>query len=275
MRIVIITSSLQGTAATCIPPLAEHPDIEIALVIYSRGEIVNRARARRRKLKKLWKIGLLGALNGLRIRPWFTAGVARKLGPTSVTELAARYGFRLEETPRVNCARTIELMREANADLGVSLGNGYLGSKVFSAPKYGMINSHGEILPQFQGAQSVIWQLYEGQAETGYTIHQIDRHIDTGPILYQEKIPLELQPTLRETVSHNCARIREAASKGLPYVVSHYPELAAQSRPQSGGRTYTTPSFWQFLRIWWQHRKLYRQSLAATANRNLSHSDNP
>ena len=84
-----------------------------------------------------------------------------------------------------------------------------------------------------------------------------------------------LQPTLRETVSHNCARIREAASKGLPYVVSHYPELAAQSRPQSGGRTYTTPSFWQFLRIWWQHRKLYRQSLAATANRNLSHSDNP
>ena len=72
MRIVIITSSLQGTAATCIPPLAEHPDIEIALVIYSRGEIVNRARARRRKLKKLWKIGLLGALNGL--RGWLADG---------------------------------------------------------------------------------------------------------------------------------------------------------------------------------------------------------
>lgn len=258
MRVIILTSSLQGTASTFLPRLAETPGIEIALIVLSEGQTVNAARQRERVRKKLWRIGPLGALNGLRMREWYGADVRNILQPEPLDVLAARYGLRLERTPTVNHPRTIALFKEAQADLGLSLGNGYIGKKVYSVPRFGMVNSHGEILPEFQGAQSVIWQIYHGSTHTGYTIHQIDRRIDTGAILYQEKIPLEFKPTLRETVSHNCARIGNAASHGMTHVVLNYETLAAQARPQTGGQTYTTPSFWQYLRMARQHRRLYQ-----------------
>lgn len=260
MRIVILTSSLYGIASVCIPRLAENPKIEIAMIVYSEGRILFPWKYRKRKLKKVLKIGLLGALNGIRIRPWFSEGVNQQLRLERLDVLANRYGIRLEKTPTINCQRTIDLFTEANAQLGLSLGNGYIGRKVFSIPQYGMINIHGEILPQFQGAQSVIWQIHERSLTTGYTIHQVDQHIDTGMILYQEEITIELKPTLRETVSYNCVRITEAASKGLLHVVSNYSELAAQAKPQSGGRSFTTPSFWQYLKMVQQHKKLYRNN---------------
>jgi methionyl-tRNA formyltransferase len=263
MRIVILTSTLYGTASACLPRLAENPKIDIAMIVYSEGQILNRWKYRKRQLKKIVKIGLPGAFNGIRIRPWFSEEVNQQLSLERLDVLANRYGIRLEKTPTINCQRTIDLFTEADAQLGLSLGNGYIGRKVFSIPQFGMANIHSEILPQFQGAQSVIWQIHEGSLHTGYTIHQIDQHIDTGKILYQEKIPIEFKPTLRETVSYNGARITDAASKGLSYVVSNYSELAAQAQPQSGGRSFTTPTFWQYLKMVRQHKKLYRNNCSA------------
>ncbi len=120
---------------------------------------------------------------------------------------------------------------------------------------------HHEVLPRFQVAQSVTWPIYEGLTETGYTTHRIDRRIDTGDILYQEKMPLQLKPTLGETVNANVSRLYEASVEGLVGVVNTFTELAASAKPQAGGRSFTTPTFWQYLRMVRQHRKLYRQSL--------------
>ena len=120
---------------------------------------------------------------------------------------------------------------------------------------------HHEALPRFQGAQSVTWPIYEGSTETGYTMHRIDRLIDTSDILYQEKMPLQLKPTLGETVNANIARLYEASAGGLVDVVNNFTELAASAKPQAGGRSFTTPTFWQYLRMVRQPGKFYRQSL--------------
>jgi folate-dependent phosphoribosylglycinamide formyltransferase PurN len=45
-----------------------------------------------------------------------------------------------------------------------------------------MINIHHELLPEFLGAQSVLWQLHEGSTKTGFTIHRID---DPGWLFYE------------------------------------------------------------------------------------------
>lgn len=261
MRIIVLTSSLRGLASYCIPRLAEEPEIEIAKVVYSEGQILNPRKQRRRKIKKTLKIGVLGALNGVRMRPWFTHDVHNRLNIEDLHTVAARLGILLERTPTINHQRTIDLFTEADANLGISLGNSYIGEQVFSVPEHGMINIHHEVLPQFQGAQSIIWQLYEGSLEMGYTIHKIDRHIDTGDILYQEKMPIHLKPTLRETVVYNYARLYEASDKGLAKVVKDFPQFAASAKPQVGGRSFTTPSFWQYLRMVRQHRRLYREQL--------------
>ena len=59
------------------------------------------------------------------------------------------------------------------ADLGLALGNGFIGPSIFTIPCFGMVNIHSEMLPEFRGAQSFIWPIYEGVGWMGFTIHQI------------------------------------------------------------------------------------------------------
>ena len=147
-------------------------------------------------------------------------------------------------------------MKEATADLGISLSNSYISKKVFSIPGNGMINIHGEILPAFQNAQSVIWQIYEGNSVTGYTIHRIDNKIDTGDIIKQEEIPIIFKETLELTVRYTVDEILRRAGAGLVDVINNTDYYLGHSVPQGKGKSYTTPSFWQFTRMKRKFRSL-------------------
>ena len=124
-----------------------------------------------------------------------------------------------------------------------------------------MINIHTEILPDFQGAQSIIWPIYEKRKETGFTIHQIDSKIDTGQILFQKKYPIEFSPVLRETVRKNLNTARGKIPSAFSYVCENYESLKEKAISQTGGKSYTTPSIWQFLRMLRNHHALYKESL--------------
>jgi len=255
-RLVLLTSDPQGIASLAIPRLLEAPGLEIVRLVLCEGHVSDPWRNRRRKLEKTLRIGPLGALNGVRMRRWYRENVQRILGIEPLEEVAQRHRLEIERTLTINCGRTREIFTQARADLGISLGNAYIGRRVFSIPRLGMINIHHELLPGFRGAQGVIWQLYQGSRETGYTIHQIDEHIDTGGILHQERLPIRFRGSLEETVSESYAKVYEASVAGLVHTLRHYDELRASARPQGPGRSYTTPSIWQFLRILREHRRL-------------------
>ena len=159
-------------------------------------------------------------------------------------------------TPAINSEITRDLFAKAQADLGISLGNGYIGQRVFSIPKFGMINIHHEMLPEYQNAQSVIWQIYNKSPMTGYTIHKIDRHIDTGEILLKKEVPIIFKSSLRQTVSGTCASLLDASVRGLLQVLSDFEVFYGKAIPQGKGHTYTTPSFRQYLRIMRNFREL-------------------
>lgn len=263
MRVAILTSSSLSTASACLPQLATVEGVELAAIIYSEGTPPRRQNWWRGKLRKVRKIGVLGALNGIRMRRWFSAAVAEELHLEDLHVLAARHGIPLFTTPAMNSQRTIGLLHEAKVDLALSLGNSYITRDVFAAPRFGTINVHGEILPEFRGAQSVIWQIHEGSGVTGFTIHQMDDRIDAGVILYQEVLPISVRPSLAETVTHNCARITRAAAAGLVHVITNYEKLAATAKCQEGGRSFTTPTFRQYLRMVANHRRLLEKSRAS------------
>ena len=256
MKIIILTSSPRGTASRVLPELCKNRNIDIAGVVLAHGISPNRKRHIMRKLQKTLKIGILGALNGIRMRAWYADN-----NVDDIYFLCQHLGITLMETPYINCDTTKELFRKSDADLGLSLGNGYIAKSVFSIPKYGMINLHSEILPDFQGAQSIIWPIYEGKTETGFTIHQIDSKIDTGNILYQEKYPIEFFSTLRETVINNCNTARRKMPKAFSHVCENYASLEMGAISQTHGKSYTTPSIWQFFRMIGNHRSMYKESL--------------
>ncbi len=215
-------------------------------------------RGLRRQLRKARKIGPFGALNGLRLRGWYT-----HKNVEDIAAVAERHSIPLVETETVNSQGTRDAFRECDADLGLSLGNGYIDSSVFTLPRYGMVNVHNELLPEFQGAQSIIWPIYEGVEETGFTIHQIDEHIDTGEILYQERLPIQFYPTLRETVERNLEKSRSRVPEAMRLVCENYEQLKARAIRQERGRAYTTPTLRQFIRMRRNHAQMYRRATAS------------
>jgi len=257
MRVLVLTSSRVGLASRCLPALAADPRIELVGLVLAQTNTANKQRLRQRKRQKMRQIGLLGALNGIRIRKWYRTPDAR-----DVVELAREAGVQVHESPIINSDRTREIFRAAAPDLALSLGNSYIAPSVFSIPRFGMLNVHMEILPRFQGAQSVIWPIHEGVPRTGYSIHQIDERIDTGALLRVREWDMVFGESLRATVEQNIARGFDEIPADLCDVVANFDEISAAAVAQPAGGSYTTPSIRQFLRMLSNHRKLAKQSAA-------------
>ncbi len=75
-------------------------------------------------------------------------------------------------------------------DLAVVVAFRMLPEIIWSSPVYGTINLHASLLPSYRGAAPINWAIINGEAETGLTTFMIARTIDTGGIIFQEKIPI-------------------------------------------------------------------------------------
>ncbi len=249
MKIIILTSSLKGIAGYALPLLYNEKSINIKMVIFNEGKILNKKKHYLKKIKKVFKIGPLGAFNGIKMRNWFSKDVEKDLPSTNIETFCQQNQIPFKKTSSINCENTRKLFREANASIGISLGNSYISKSVFSICTLGMLNIHGEVLPEYQNAQSIIWQLYNGSSETGYTIHKINNKIDEGDILYQEKFSIRFKETLAKTVSYNCAQIAIKATEGLITVLKNFDIYNSNAKKQDKGFSYTTPSFKQYRKI--------------------------
>jgi methionyl-tRNA formyltransferase len=246
-------------ASRVLQVLLEYPRLSVVRVVLAHGVSPNRRRLLWRRFLKIARIGPLGAINGIRMRNWY-----KDVSTADIEQLCRAQGVPFMQTPSINCEETIRAFREADADLGLSLGNGYIGEKVFSIPRHGMVNLHSEVLPAFQGASAIIWPIYENVAETGFTIHQVNRKIDDGDILYQERWPIVFHDTLRRTVEANLVQTRQRESIAMARVCVEYEVLKHTATKQTGGKTYTTPSFSQYLRMVRNHRRLLAAQSRAT-----------
>ena len=254
MRVVILTSLRHGPASRMLPVLIERPEVQIQMVVLSDEVVPRRSTWLKRRWRKLRRIGVLGGLVGLYLRRWNLS-----LGGPDIEEIAPAHGVPVERTPRFRSDHARELVRRSAADLGVTMGTPIIPSSIFSIPPRGMINVHGDVLPRFRGGHSVLWPIYEGVRETGFSIHRIDSGIDTGPLLHVERFPIEVRASLRETYQVNVAEIQRRVPPVLADVLSNFDDYLGRARVQTGaGTTYTTPTLLQFLRMIRQHRRMRR-----------------
>ena len=250
VRVLVLTCLRRDFASRCLPALVATPGVEVVAAILAHGGTPGRSE-RGKKWRKAFRIGFLGAINGIRMRDWF-----RDPDAPDLEAECCRLGVPFRETPFLNCDTTRELFREARADLGLSLGNGYISESVFSLPRLGMLNIHTEILPQFQGGLGVLWPIHEGIAETGFTIHRVARKLDAGDIVHQERYPIAFRDTLEATVRATMAIARERVPGAFAETCANLEARLAAAIPQRPGRTYTTPTFREFLRIRRNHARL-------------------
>ncbi|MGC6331201.1 methionyl-tRNA formyltransferase [Rhizorhabdus sp. FW153] len=124
------------------------------------------------------------------------AGRGKGLTPSPVQKRAEALG--LEVRYPISLRNDEAQADFAALDLDAAVVAAYgliLPQPILDAPRLGCLNVHGSLLPRWRGAAPVQRAILAGDDETGVTIMQMERGLDTGPML----------ATLRTPIAHKTA----------------------------------------------------------------------
>jgi len=124
------------------------------------------------------------------------AGRGRQLTGSPVKQYAIQHNLPIEQPVGLRDAHSQAILTSYGADLMVVVAYGLiLPEAVLQAPTLGCINIHASLLPRWRGAAPIQRAILAGDAETGVTIMQMDKGLDTGAMLYSVKTPISPNDT--------------------------------------------------------------------------------
>ena len=85
----------------------------------------------------------------------------------------------------------IDKIKSINPDIIVVVAFRMIPKSIWQIPKYGTINLHASLLPNYRGSAPINWAIINNENFTGVTTFFIDDKIDTGDVLLQEKIKVD------------------------------------------------------------------------------------
>ena len=112
--------------------------------------------------------------------------VGRKqvLTPPPVKECALKHGIPVYQPTSMKTDEALDTLKAHAPDLIVVAAYGKILPKaVLELPKYGCINVHASLLPEYRGAAPIQWAVLRGEREAGVTTMQMDVGLDTGDML--------------------------------------------------------------------------------------------
>lgn len=118
------------------------------------------------------------------------AGRGRKLNKSAVKKYAVEKNLAVLQPEKLKKTEFIAELESLKADLQVVVAFRMLPEIVWNMPSLGTFNLHASLLPQYRGAAPLNWAIINGEKETGVTTFLLDHEIDTGKILFKEKIEI-------------------------------------------------------------------------------------
>lgn len=130
-------------------------------------------------------------------------GRGYKMIPTPVKSAALEMGTEVYQPISLrkgeDAEHSLSVLKEINPDLIVVVAYGQiLPEEILDLPKYGCINVHGSLLPEYRGAAPMQWCLLNGEKKTGVTTMMMDKGLDTGDMLLKREIEISENETLAE-----------------------------------------------------------------------------
>ena len=108
-----------------------------------------------------------------------------------VKEAALEAGIPVLQPVRMKDPELWKTLEDYGADLFVVAAYGrILPKEILSIPKYGCVNIHASLLPDYRGAAPIQWAVIDGRKESGVTTMLMNEGLDTGDILRQYRITL-------------------------------------------------------------------------------------
>ena len=122
----------------------------------------------------------------------------KKIVFSPVKEFALKHNIpimQFEKISRDGCEQLTELA----PDIMVTASYGQIISQqILDIPKYGIINVHASLLPEYRGASPIQTAIIRGEKETGVTIMQTEAGLDTGDIIEKRAIAIGEDETAGE-----------------------------------------------------------------------------
>jgi peptidoglycan/xylan/chitin deacetylase (PgdA/CDA1 family)/folate-dependent phosphoribosylglycinamide formyltransferase PurN len=152
----------------------------------------------------------------------------------------AALGCRVLVTQDCHGPEALAFVRSLEPDLGVVYGTRILKRSLFAIPRLGSINIHKRKVPDYRGGGPVgLWELLDGAAEIGVTVHEVVEALDAGAIIHAETIPIQPYDTLTSLA----LKAHVVGNDLLVRAVADHARGTVEPKPQRGeGRMFRAPS---------------------------------
>ncbi len=149
------------------------------------------------------------------------AGRGQQISESAVKVYAKEKGIKILQPVKLKDPAFIAELKELKPDLQIVVAFRMLPEEVWNMPPLGTYNLHASLLPKYRGAAPINWAVINGESESGVTTFKLKHEIDTGNILFQEKVPLtdtttagELHDTLMKVGSELILKSVKAIESG-------------------------------------------------------------
>ena len=116
------------------------------------------------------------------------SGRGQKINESKVKQYAKKNNIKILQPENLNDKEFINQIEAIQPDLIIVVAFRKLPFEIFSIPKYGTINLHASLLPNYRGAAPINWCLINNEKKTGVTTFFINEKIDQGDVLLKEEI---------------------------------------------------------------------------------------
>ncbi len=155
-------------------------------------------------------------------------GRGMQLQPSPVKKQAMQLGLPVETPERSRSPEFVEKLKSLKADaLLVAAYGQILSVPLLESANFGGINLHGSILPRFRGAAPIQRAIEAGEPETGISLMQMDKGMDTGDVIAIRKTLIDPDETAGELTLRLAEIAAEMAVEWMPKIVNaNYPRIA-------------------------------------------------
>lgn len=162
-------------------------------------------------------------------------------GECSVKDAARALGVGYRVINDSNSPDFVSHMRDISPDLVISYSAPQIiKPELLSVPRYGIINVHGSLLPDYRGCLPSFWHLYNDEKTGGATVHFMSEEIDDGGIIKQESVDISDCRTMYKLISRTKRLGGELMLQAIMEITGGKAEI--KQNDIARGRYYTWPS---------------------------------
>lgn len=115
----------------------------------------------------------------------------------NIRSFANSRGYNFIESKKVNSPILIEFWGKEEIDLMLLVSWRYLiPPDIYQRPIFGTFVFHDSLLPEYRGFAPTVWAIINGNDHTGVTLFEIAEDVDSGDIIDQQKVDIDIEDTI-------------------------------------------------------------------------------